>query len=255
MIRLSSSIDPNERRRHSRASTGSWRVEGSGWTGVSTGDPVSSLVLEPFTLPRNSENSTFQLEHSYAFAGGVGGNVKISADDGRTWAVLEPLDGYPSTLQAVHPMEGEGAFANASAGGTSVFDLSPYAGSEVRLRVDLAQPRPLEADEFWTISHASYRTLSRDPEIETELELALHANFPDPVMDQTTITYSVPERMAARLSVYDMLGRRVALIRHANHEAGTYTVTYEPMDLAGGVYMIYLETSAGTRTESMVVAR
>ncbi len=240
----------------SAVSTGAWAPRGSGWTAaVATDDPVSSLVLEPFTLPANAESSELLLDHSYTFGESIGSNVKVSTDDGRSWTVLEPVDGYPAVLSGSHSMSGEAVFADVGSPTVSVFDLSAYGGSEVRVRLDLAQPRPLEAGEDWTISAATYRSLSSDPEVETERDLKLHANFPDPVVDQTTITYTVPDQMVVRLSVYDMLGRRVAVIQHANHEPGTYTVAYEPADLASGVYMLYLETPTGTRTEQMVIAR
>lgn len=237
-------------------STGAWRAQGSGWsTSSESTEAVSSLVLEPFSMPTNIESAELLLEHSFTFAEGIGGNVKISDDDGSSWSVLSPAAGYPATLEGASPMAGEGVFADEMANGVSVFDLSGYAGSEVRIRLDMAAPRPLTAGEGWTIGSASYRMLSLDPEVQTDLVLRLNANFPDPVAGSTTISYTIPERMPARLAVYDMLGRRVAVIRHANHDPGTYTVSYNVDGLANGAYILHLETTAGSKTEQMVVAR
>ncbi len=240
-------------------STGAWRRQGSTWvTGSSAADePVSSLVLEPFTLPSNGEASAFVLQHRFVIDGAGGGNLKVSADDAVTWTVLEPTGGYPRSLPhgGSHSMGGQGVFAGSSDGtARNTFDLSDYAGRNVRLRLDFASPDVSEAGQ-WFVEEASYETLSSDEEFKTAYELKLHANFPDPFANQTTITYSIPERSPVRVSVYDMLGRRVALVRHVEQEAGIYTVPFDGSDLANGVYMLYLETTMGTRTERMVVAR
>lgn len=241
--------------------TGAWQLIGGRWTASgSVSQPTSSLVLEPFTLPSNSEHSDLVLEHAYILGGDFGGNVKISTDDGATWTVLTPETGYPSTFSAEtdHPMAGQPVFAGATDGSiASVFDLSSHVGRSIRLRVDLAHMAPIEASEGWTISRLAYRSRSADDEFRIDGELALHANFPDPVADRTTISYTVPGEatIPVRLAVYDLLGRRVALIRHARHVPGTYTLQYDASELANGLYILYLETTLGTRTERMVVVR
>lgn len=240
----------------SATSTGAWARQGAGWRVATTGgSATSSLIIQPFVLPENAESTDFILEHSYRLGDGLGGNVKLSIDGGRTWSVLEPASGYPALLSSDHPMRGEAVFSDSSGARTSTFDLSAYGGQEIRLRLDLAHPRELAAGESWTIQSAAFRSLSADPEVTTVYDLKLHANFPDPVVHRTTITYSIPERMPVRLSIYDMLGRRVSILRHANHDAGIYTLTFEPDGLAAGAYLIFMETPNGTQTEPMVVLR
>lgn len=241
--------------------TGAWQVQGSTWVtadGSATGEAVSSLVLESFLPPANGESTKLVLEHSFDLFGPQGANVKISADDGGTWELLDPEGGYPGLFDvtASHPMSGEGVFAGSSDGTAShTFDLTAYAGERVRLRLDFASLEAVEPGSGWSVQSASYRSLSPDDEFVAPYELELQANFPDPFADRTTITYSVPERSAVRISVYDMLGRRVALLRHVEQEAGIYSLQFDGSGLAVGVYMLYLETPSGTRTERMVVAR
>lgn len=242
-------------------STGTWQVQGSTWVtgaGEVPGESVSSLVLEPFLPPANGESSVLILEHSFDLFGPQGANVKISADDGSSWVLLEPEGGYPGVFDvpAPHAMSGEGVFAGSS-DGTAIhtFDLTAHAGETVRLRLDFASLDEVEPGSGWSVQSASYRSLSPDEEFTAPYELELQANFPDPFADRTTITYSVPDRSAVRISIYDMLGRRVALLRHVEQEAGIYSLQFDGSGLAVGVYMIYLETPSGTRTERMVVAR
>ena len=239
--------------------TGAWHIQGSTWvtSGAGGGSSVSSLVLEPFTLPSNSERAALIVEHRYDLFESAGGNLKISSDDGATWTLVRPDGGYPESYGVQdHLMEGEGVFSGNSSGTrTSVFGLSPYAGERIRLRFDFAHGEPVPAGAGWFLQAATYEALSPDEEFETEYELELHANFPDPFAGQTTISYSVSEGTPVRLSVYDMLGRRVALIRHAIQDEGIYTMQFDGSELANGVYMLYLETMQGNRTERMIVAR
>ena len=58
-----------------------------------------------------------------------------------------------------------------------------------------------------------------------------------------------------RLSVYDVTGRRVVDVLHETLPPGTYTVSCEAGGLANGLYVFYLETPRGSRTEPMVVLR
>jgi hypothetical protein len=207
-------------------------------------------------LPHNSETATLRLRHAYVLGDGVGGNVKVTSDDGKHWSVLSPVGGYPATMGGTHSMSGEGIFSGTSGGaGEVLFDLSALAGTEVRIRIDLGHSRALEAGESWSVQQASFVAYSPDPVLETPRELALNANFPDPFAYQTTISYSIPESTPVRLAVFDMLGRRAALILHEVQDEGTYTVTFDGSGLASGVYMLHLETTKGTRTERMIVAR
>ncbi len=239
--------------------TGAWRRFGRQWIASDAADVErSSLVLQPFTVSSNGETNEVILEHAYHLEPGMGGNVKISTDDGSSWTVLMPEEPYPATLSGAddHPMAGEAVFSGTSEGLSEiVFDLGAHAGRSVRLRIDLASPRALEVEETWIIGDISYRSTTADEEFTTERAFALHANFPDPVVDRTTISYTIAgeESVPVRLSVFDVLGRRVSVLRHARHEPGSYTVQVEARDLASGVYILYLETPHGTRSERMVV--
>ncbi len=240
-------------------STGAWHVQGGTWltSDAEARASPSSLVLAPVTLPSNSESATLIVEHRYELPESTGGNLKISTDDGGTWALATPKGGYPESFGATdHSMAGEGVFAGSSAGAEiAAFDLSPYAGERIRIRFDFAHTGLVAAGSGWFIDAAVYESLSPDDEFETPFELELHANFPDPFADRTTISYSISDRGPVRLSVFDMLGRRVALIRHVIQDAGIYTVQYDGSHLSSGVYLLHLETSEGNRTERMIVAR
>ncbi|MEX0599518.1 MAG: hypothetical protein WD205_02670 [Rhodothermales bacterium] len=241
--------------------TGIWRPLSDQWIAEGTSSETgSSIILQPFTVSSNGERNELVLEHIFSLGDAVGGNVKISDDDGATWSVLEPDEAYPAVFSPDngHRMAGQPVFAGTSDGiAVHVFDLDPYAGRTVRVRVDLAHPQTLDPSETWILTGLTYQARTAETKLAVERTLTLHANFPDPVSDATTVSYTVPgdETMPVRLSVYDVLGRRVALIRHAQHEPGTYTVQYDARGLASGLYVLFLETPVGTRSERMMVVR
>jgi hypothetical protein len=76
-------------------------------------------------------------------------------------------------------------------------------------------------------------------------DFALGQNYPNPFNPSTSISYSLSEAAAARLDVFNMLGRRVATLVDEYQNAGSYTVTWDGRDEHGqavpsGVYLYRL---------------
>ena len=81
----------------------------------------------------------------------------------------------------------------------------------------------------------------------------LHQSYPNPVHSVAHIRYDLPVSGSARVSVFDVLGRRVALLVDGWHAAGPHTVSFDASRLATGMYFTWLETEEGLKTRSMVV--
>ncbi|MFB3132064.1 MAG: T9SS type A sorting domain-containing protein, partial [Rhodothermales bacterium] len=245
--------------RNVRAS-GLWKPLGQGWTVIPTDGPLeprSGLVLDPLDLPDNAEEIAFTLTHSYRFGSDLGGNLKLSLDDGASWTVLAPVGGYGATYEpeAGHLMAGEQVFAGQVVNDVVVsFDLTEFAGQQVRLRVDFGTTRGLQAAEFWRISQASLAFSTLDQAFDIPRELALHPNFPDPFSDNTTISYTLPETMPVRLEMYNILGQRIAVLVDEEKPAGTYTFTLGRGGLASGVYLLRMIAGGTQHIERMVIA-
>ena len=238
--------------------SGLWQSQGTAWTATPGAGTAarSALVLEPIDLPINADGMRFVLKHRYHLGDGLGGNVKISVDGG-AWQVIEPEEAYAAIFEETEtPMTGEPILRGTRDNATSTFDLAPYAGAQVRLRVDLGAGRPLAPDEFWTLQEASVFLSTAAPDgFETPRELALHPNFPNPFSASTTITYTLPQATDVRLEVYDLLGRRVAVLAEGEQAAATHTVTFDGSGLASGVYLLRLWAGGTQRTMRVVVAR
>jgi flagellar hook assembly protein FlgD len=80
---------------------------------------------------------------------------------------------------------------------------------------------------------------------------------PNPFTQALVIVFALPEAGAARVSVHDAAGRRVALVAGGRFAAGTHQVTWDGhTDVGGvaptGVYFVRIETPAGQWTRKAV---
>jgi hypothetical protein len=71
---------------------------------------------------------------------------------------------------------------------------------------------------------------------------------PNPFQARTALTYTLPERSAVRIDVYNVIGQRVATLVDRTREPGVYTAPFERVDPAGrrlgpGIYLVKI--SAG----------
>ncbi len=70
---------------------------------------------------------------------------------------------------------------------------------------------------------------------------SLKANYPNPFNPATTIRYTLAEKSAVELAVYNTLGERVATLVHAVQEQGDYSLVWQAGTLSSGVYLIRLK--------------
>jgi hypothetical protein len=80
---------------------------------------------------------------------------------------------------------------------------------------------------------------------------------PNPSRSQSVVRYVVPKSGEVRLSIHDLLGRRVALLADGVEEAGSHSVTWEGRDARGaavpaGVYWARLESGGESVARKLV---
>jgi hypothetical protein len=84
---------------------------------------------------------------------------------------------------------------------------------------------------------------------------ALGQNYPNPFASRTAIAYALPEAAHVRLSVYDAVGRRVAVLVDGEQAAGRYEASFDASGLASGVYVYRLEAGARVATRKLSLVR
>jgi photosystem II stability/assembly factor-like uncharacterized protein len=89
---------------------------------------------------------------------------------------------------------------------------------------------------------------------------ALRQNFPNPFNAGTVLSYSLSAPADVELAVYDVSGRRVALIERSSRGAGDYERPWNGRDeggrrLASGVYFLRLKAGAAESVRKIVIIR
>jgi len=101
--------------------------------------------------------------------------------------------------------------------------------------------------------------LSVDEDLESPREIELAQNFPNPFNPTTEIGYQVGTQDLAsvrvKLSVYDLLGREVAVLVDGVQSAGSHSVTFNAGGLASGMYLYKLEAGGHVITRKMMLMK
>jgi hypothetical protein len=77
----------------------------------------------------------------------------------------------------------------------------------------------------------------------------LSQNYPNPFNPATTVRYRLSARMHAVLEIFDILGKRIAVLDQGVRDAGEYSVAISADRWASGVYFCRL--SAGNQGKSV----
>jgi nitrous oxidase accessory protein NosD len=92
------------------------------------------------------------------------------------------------------------------------------------------------------------------------VSFALEGNYPNPFRTQTTLQFDLPEPVDVTLSVYDVMGRRVATLVQERLPAGSHDITWQGRGqngqaLASGVYFMRLTAGDRTATRRLTIVR
>jgi len=86
--------------------------------------------------------------------------------------------------------------------------------------------------------------------------VTLYDNYPNPFNGSTRLEFTLPERAAIQLSVYNLLGRRVEVLQESTLNAGFHQYDWQPGNYASGMYWAVLrvtgETESVTRIQKML---
>lgn len=96
---------------------------------------------------------------------------------------------------------------------------------------------------------------SLDEEIVLPVTVSLYQNYPNPFNPSTLIRYDMPASGDVRLEVFDMLGRRVAIMVNGPISAGIHTVQFDGRDLASGTYIYRLQAGNEVMSKSLTLIK
>ncbi len=84
---------------------------------------------------------------------------------------------------------------------------------------------------------------------------AVAAVYPNPMRDRAVVRVYLDRAEVATVSVYDLLGRRVAVLHSGELPVGETTFGFTPTGLADGTYLIRVEAASGVATQRVTVLR
>ena len=83
----------------------------------------------------------------------------------------------------------------------------------------------------------------------------LDQNYPNPFNPVTVISYVLDKSGYVRLEVFDLLGRRVAVLADNQMPAGRHRATFNGSGLSSGVYLYRLSAGGYVETRKMVLVK
>jgi len=83
----------------------------------------------------------------------------------------------------------------------------------------------------------------------------LNQNFPNPFNPSTLINFTLPQASDVKLTVYNVLGQRVATLVNGSMTSGAHTVRFDANNLASGVYFYRLEAGSFVQQRSMTLIK
>ncbi|MBI5059967.1 T9SS type A sorting domain-containing protein [candidate division KSB1 bacterium] len=84
---------------------------------------------------------------------------------------------------------------------------------------------------------------------------SLSPAFPNPFNPSTEIRFEVGRTEQVKLTVFDLLGREVAVLADETMSAGSYARTFDGHGLASGMYLYRLEAGEEVQTRKMVLLK
>ena len=177
--------------------------------------------------------------------------VASSANSGGTIEVrLDSLDG---ALVAEVPVESTGDWSTYS---TFTADVASVSGQrDVFLLFSGSSP----TDELLRLRSLAFETQRVSTSISdgsTSNAPALRQNYPNPFGERATvIEYTLHTPAHVTLSVYNVLGQKVATLVEDAKLAGPHKVEFDGRELPSGLYFYRLEAGDYTETKSMALIR
>ena len=127
-------------------------------------------------------------------------------------------------------------------------DATPDIGADERSGAPVTRRRlfPSDVGPVWPGATAGEKTPG-------SAGLRLDAPFPNPAAGAVTVPLAVGESERVEVSVYDTLGRRVAVLADRPFAAGRHPLQWVPSGLAAGRYAVVARAASGTARTSLVL--
>ena len=115
----------------------------------------------------------------------------------------------------------------------------------------------------WSLTLTVSESMAGISQINTEIpeDFKLYQNYPNPFNPETKIRFEIPggnnsyNQDIVKLTVFDLLGREVALLVNSKLQPGTYEYTFDGSKLSSGIYLYTLKKQSVSYTKKMLLIK
>ncbi len=238
-------------------STGSMKLA-YGWI-PNAGSWLIRQYLPPTPTGNNPRFTSSGLLETYVFGDASGNLFRFMVRDanghleGSPWTTIDWL-GWKRVQWDMR----SGQAVAWVGGANGVLDGTLYTDSfQMTYGFNGASSGDIYIDDYRFVSITSETTSieTKDDGRGTMDEFALLQNYPNPFNPSTQIRFSLLTTHHARLTVYDILGREVAVLVDGMMQAGTHQTTFDGSNLSSGVYLVRLQAGDQVRTMRMLLMK
>ena len=185
--------------------------------------------VAPHSVPFASVGNTLALTVANT-AEDILTSATVTLTEAPVWLVVTPAEVALDSLAA-----------GAEAAAAFAFDVAPEA------------PVGEAGAVHFTITTADGQSVEKAVwlEVAAPAIFRLDGAYPNPLRDRTTFAYELPREAEVSVTVYDVLGRRVAEVVDEEQAAGRHEVAWSAAGLASGLYVwrIVVEDAAGRQVD------
>ncbi|KAA3610719.1 MAG: T9SS C-terminal target domain-containing protein [Calditrichaeota bacterium] len=141
---------------------------------------------------------------------------------------------------------------------TGTFGQSQEIGQIVYISFPLETVSSLDQRSSFMTTLLQYFDIISDIENRQEIipgKLSLSQNFPNPFNPQTTFKVFVPKTQKIKITIFDLLGRRVKNITNKQFTTGEYEFTWDAGSQASGFYIVELKTGKTRYTRKILLLK
>lgn len=233
--------------------------------------PDANMVNMPRFFQHNDSVKALRkpLLLSFPLGSLVGGTKKDIVIDKKVYSWLKTNYPKPVVIYGWHQLNGvpiqptynghEEAYADYSHGVRPVQRMAKINGAEISLIDILQDPLYYQLLSDTVLVKPYYGSLTEAESMRgiEPMQFELKQNYPNPFNPTTNVEFSIASEMPVSLTVYDALGRTVAILVDGLLREGEYRVKFGTgmQPLASGVYFCRLQSSTFSQTQRMVLIR